>query len=60
MTEYKLIKNTPCSEDLFEGKSHTAIAKQICNVVQEDENCKMIETKRHQCSSIELFIFIKH
>ncbi len=42
MAKYKLIKNTPCSEDLFEGKSHTAIAKQICNTIKEDENCKMI------------------
>ncbi len=42
MVQYKLIKNTPCSEDLFEGKSHTAIANQICNTINEDENCKMI------------------
>lgn len=38
----KLIKNMPCEEDLFAGKAHTAIAKNICDTIKNNPDCRMI------------------
>lgn len=38
----QFINNAPCKDDLFAGKSHTTIAKNICNTIKNRVNCKMI------------------
>lgn len=38
----RFISNTPCKEDLFEGKSHQKIAMSISNLLQSNENCNVI------------------
>lgn len=38
----KLIKNMPCEEDLFAGKAHTTIAKNICDTIKNNPDCRMI------------------
>jgi hypothetical protein len=40
--EFKIISNDPCGKDLFEGKSHENIAKQISHVIENDVECKLI------------------
>lgn len=38
----RFIKNTPCGEDLFEGKSQQKIANNICNIIRTEKSCNII------------------
>ena len=38
----RFINNSPCREDLFEGKSHENISNCICDILQNDESCRII------------------
>lgn len=38
----RFISNTPCKEDLFEGKSHKKIALSISQLLRSNENCNVI------------------
>lgn len=38
----RFISNAPCKEDLFEGKSHITIAKNISQLLQDNEDCNVI------------------
>lgn len=36
------LQNAPCGEDLFEGKSHKAIAKNIKKLILSNDTCRVI------------------
>ena len=36
------LQNVPCGEDLFEGKSHKTIAKNIKNLILSNDTCRVI------------------
>lgn len=38
----KFINNSPCGEDLFEGKSQQKIANNICNIIKDEKSCNII------------------
>jgi hypothetical protein len=38
----QFIKNTPCGDDLFEGKSQQKIAANICNIIKTEKGCNII------------------
>jgi hypothetical protein len=38
----RFINNTPCGEDLFEGKSQQKIATNICNIIEAGKSCNII------------------
>lgn len=38
----RFISNSPCGDDLFEGKAHQNIAKNIASVLENNENCHII------------------
>lgn len=40
--EPQFISNTPCNEDLFEGKSHSKIANSISDLLIENRNCNIV------------------
>lgn len=36
------LQNAPCGEDLFEGKSHETIAKNIKKLIMSNDTCRVI------------------
>lgn len=40
--EPQFISNSPCNEDLFEGKSHSKIANSIADLLIENKNCNIV------------------
>lgn len=43
VAEYpKFISNSPCAEDLFEGKAHQKIAQNIANILENNRDCHII------------------
>lgn len=36
------LQNAPCGEDLFEGKSHKTIAKNIKKLILSNDTCRVI------------------
>ncbi|NNV57760.1 P-loop NTPase fold protein [Limnovirga soli] len=38
----QFINNSPCGEDLFEGKAQQKIASNICNIIKTEKNCNII------------------
>ena len=36
------LENAPCGEDLFEGKSHITIAKNIKKLIMSNDTCRVI------------------
>lgn len=38
----KILSNSPCNEDLFEGKVHEKLAKTIADEISNDPNCSII------------------
>ena len=38
----KILSNSPCNEDLFEGKVHEKLAKIIADEISNDPNCSII------------------
>lgn len=43
VAEYpKFISNSPCAEDLFEGKAHQNIAQSIANILKNNKDCHII------------------
>lgn len=40
--KFSLLSNSPCGNDLFEGKAQEKIALQISNVLEYVENVKII------------------
>lgn len=43
VVEYpKFISNSPCAEDLFEGKAHQKIAQNITNILENNRDCHII------------------
>ncbi len=38
----QFINNSPCGEDLFEGKSQQKIATNICNIIKTEKKCNII------------------
>lgn len=40
--KYKLLSNSPCGEDKFEGQSHAKIASQIADLIQNRKDCNII------------------
>ncbi len=41
-SQFKIINNDPCGEDLFEGQAHKKIADKICDEIKNNSNCIMI------------------
>lgn len=42
MRKGKLLSKVPCNDDLFEGKAHRKLAKEISDEIHNDDNCTII------------------